>query len=94
MQLYPASTPYRLTHLSPGSQLALEQGFATTMTEKDQQSHYKRFIININTHFKIRNPRLDCIFNPKKKEFVTLFSTPIAKNQAQGTLIKRLLTKN
>ena len=38
MQLYPALTPYRLTHLSPGLQLALEQGFATTVTEKDHQS--------------------------------------------------------
>ena len=38
MQLYPALTPYRLTHLSPGLlQLALEQGFATTVTEKDHQ---------------------------------------------------------
>lgn len=39
MQLYPALTPYRLTHLSPGLQLALEQGFATKVTEKDHQSY-------------------------------------------------------
>lgn len=39
MQLNPAFTPYRLTHLSPGLQLALEQGFATTVTEKDHQSY-------------------------------------------------------
>ena len=73
MQLYPALTPYRLTHLSSGLQLALEQGFATTVTEKEHQSYLKRFTININTHFirpeksyfKIRKPRLDCIFNPR-----------------------------
>ena len=73
MQLYPALTPYRLTHLSPGLQLALEQGFATTVTEKGHQSYLKRFTININTHFirpeksyfKMRKPRLDCIFNPR-----------------------------
>ena len=51
MQLNPAFTPYRLTHLSPGLQLALEQGFATTVTEKGHQSYLKRFTININTHF-------------------------------------------